>query len=189
MHLMPHDILLKLHVSGKTSSPVNDSCRRHRNSVSRPSIRLWLKGRVGSVEETSKSKLDFESVQPPPPPFRPLSKATPPQNTQTRTAGQQLEDESTRERWGALSSLTVSDYLMSHSHDWKHRTSSHCTQTTNMVVVSTQSVTFQALQLPQFFSSLLKIHTDVDSGLTSRFIQPLLLSFFSFSAILVQLVR
>ncbi len=39
-----------------------------------------------------------------------------------------------------------------------------------------------------------KIHTDVDSDLTSRFVQPLfgrslLLYFFSFSAILVQLVR
>ncbi len=44
--------------------------------------------------------------------------------------------------------------------------------TTNMTIVSTHSVTLQALQLPQV-SPLLKSHTDADSGLTSLFIQPL----------------
>ncbi len=41
-----------------------------------------------------------------------------------------------------------------------------------MATVSTHSIIFQALQLPQLWPSL-KIYIDVDSGLTSCFIQPL----------------
>ncbi len=68
------------------------------------------KATVGNTEETSKSKLDSETIQPP---FWPPSKAY----------WLLLEDESTRERWGEeLSLLTVSNYLMSRSRVWKHLT-------------------------------------------------------------------
>ncbi len=110
--------------------------------------------------------------------FVPAPKAAPPQNTWMHTAWLQLEDESTRERWteersASLSSLTISNYLMSHSHFWKHWTSRQWTQTTNMAVVSTHSITFRPFSSLSSSRQCWKIHTDVDSGLTFCFIQPL----------------
>ncbi len=74
-------------------------------------------------KKPTRVRVDFESIQPPTSPQPPsgLRPKSLPQNTQTRIAWLLLEDESTRERWGEersalLSSLTVSNYLMSHSH-------------------------------------------------------------------------
>ncbi len=117
---------------------------------------LWIKARVDNVEETSKSKLDFESVRTPPRP-----KSCTHQNRWMRTAWLLLEDE---ERWiqecsASLSSLTISNYLMSDSRVWKHRTSSQWTQTTNMAIVSTHSITFQPFNSLSSSRQCWKIHT------------------------------
>ncbi len=129
---------------------------------------------MGNVEETSKSKLDVESIW-----WHPLQASL--QSHTPKTHEHALPDYSRRtspresveeraQRIAVIANCTQPPHV-----------SFTCLKTPNIITVNTNQHGccsysqrhFSALQLAQFVRWSFQIQTDGDSGLTSRFIQPL----------------